>query len=358
MRKSLFNILGVSCGYAAAVIGAGFASGQEIVSFFVRYGKCSIIGIFIACVVFSLFSCAVLCTCVDKKIYNYSDFLDSIFKGGRVRRVVEVLTLAFAAASVCVMTACAGEMGMALMGAPRILGAVIFTIICGAIFFMGSKKLMEINSVLGAVIVFGIIFCCLYILRFREHQVFANEASMTVSGFVYSGYNLLTAGAILAGMSRCLGSRGEAVLSSVVSGFVLFVMIVLIWGVLGIYYGKINLGGIPMLTMALRQNNALGIFYGVMLLFAVITTGVSNGFGVIDIVSDKISRPRAAVLLLITAFCMSGAGFANLINTAYRICGYAGVIIVFAVIYKSLKNMKKVKKRRKQKKTKANKVKI
>lgn len=347
MRKSLFNILGVSCGYAAAVIGAGFASGQEIVSFFVKYGKCSIIGICIACVIFSLFSCAVLCTCVDKKIYNYSDFLDSIFKGGHIRRIMEVMTLVFAAASLCVMTACAGEMGKVLLGVPGIAGALAFTAACGAIFFMGSKKLMEINSVLGAVIVFGIILSCLYILRFREHQAFANEASMAVSGVVYAGYNLLTAGAILSGMSRCLKSKGEAVLSSAVSGFVLFVMITLIWGVLGIYYGKINLGEIPMLTMSLRQNNILGIFYGIMLLFAVLTTGVSNGFGVIDIAVKKISRTKAVVILLITAFCMSGAGFANLINTAYRICGYVGMVIVFAVIYKFLKNMKKVVKRRK-----------
>ena len=347
MRKSLFNILGVSCGYAAAVIGAGFASGQEIVSFFVKYGKCSIIGICIACVIFSLFSCAVLCTCVDKKIYNYSDFLDSIFKGGHIRRIMEVMTLVFAAASLCVMTACAGEMGKVLLGVPGIAGALAFTAACGAIFFMGSKKLMEINSVLGAVIVFGIILSCLYILRFREHQAFANEASMAVSGGVYAGYNLLTAGAILSGMSRCLKSRGEAVLSSEVSGFVLFVMITLIWGVLGIYYGKINLGEIPMLTMSLRQNNILGIFYGIMLLFAVLTTGVSNGFGVIDIAVKKISRTKAVVILLITAFCMSGAGFANLINTAYRICGYVGMVIVFAIIYKFLKNMKKVIKRRK-----------
>lgn len=347
MRKSLFNILGVSCGYAAAVIGAGFASGQEIVSFFVKYGKCSIIGICIACVIFSLFSCAVLCTCVDKKIYNYSDFLDSIFKGGHTRRIMEVMTLVFAAASLCVMTACAGEMGKVLLGVPRIAGALAFTAACGAIFFMGSKKLMEINSVLGAVIVFGIILSCLYILRFREHQAFANEASMAVSGVVYAGYNLLTAGAILSGMSGCLKSRGEAVLSSAVSGFVLFVMITLIWGVLGIYYGKINLGEIPMLTMSLRQNNILGIFYGIMLMFAVLTTGVSNGFGVIDIAVKKISRTKAVVILLITAFCMSGAGFANLINTAYRICGYVGMVIVFAVIYKFLKNMKKVVKRRK-----------
>lgn len=340
--KNLINIMGVSCGYAAAVIGAGFASGQEIVSFFVKYGKCSIIGIFIACTIFSLFSCAVLCVCVDKRIYNYADFLNSVFSRGYIRRIMELMTLVFAAASVCVMTACAGEMGIVLAGVPRIVGALIFTAVCGIIFFMGSKKIMEINSALGAVIVFGIIFSCMYILRFREHQVFANEVSMTVSGIAYAGYNLLTAGAILSGMSRCLKSRGEALLSSVVSGMMLFIMITLIWGVLSIYYGKINLGEIPMLTMALRQNNILGAFYGVMLFFAVLTTGVSNGFGVLDIAEKKIGRAKGIVIMLITAFCMSGAGFANLINTAYRICGYVGMTIVFAVIYNFIKNMKKV----------------
>ena len=32
--RNIRNILSVVCGYAAAVIGAGFASGQEIISFF------------------------------------------------------------------------------------------------------------------------------------------------------------------------------------------------------------------------------------------------------------------------------------------------------------------------------------
>ena len=67
---------------------------------------------------------------------------------------------------------------------------------------MNNKKIMGINSILGAIIIFGIIFCCFYILRFREHQVFSNEVKMTVSSISYAGYNLITTGAILAGMSR------------------------------------------------------------------------------------------------------------------------------------------------------------
>ena len=54
--RNIRNILSVVCGYVAAVIGAGFASGQEIISFFVKYGKYSIIGVLLSCVIFSVFA--------------------------------------------------------------------------------------------------------------------------------------------------------------------------------------------------------------------------------------------------------------------------------------------------------------
>lgn len=352
--RGVRNILCVSSGYIAAVIGAGFASGQEIVSFFVKYGRYSIIGIFIACVIFALFSYAVLSVCAERGIYSYTGFLSAVLGEKYGVKTVETVTLIFAAASVCVMTACAGEIMFVICGSRKILGAFIFTLICGIIFFSGNKNIMRINALLGTVIIFGIIFSCLYILRYREHQAFSNTASMALSGVTYAGYNLITAGALLSGMSAFLKNKREAAISSAVSGFVLFVMITLIWGVLGIYYGKISLGEIPMLTMALRQNKILGGFYTVMLVFAVLTTGVSNGFGIIDILKRKIGRKTAVIFIMAAGFCLSGAGFSNMINTVYRACGYAGIVIVvfiFAKRYEKSNMREKMKEnRRKQSK--------
>ena len=290
--RNIRNILSVVCGYVAAVIGAGFASGQEIISFFVKYGKYSIIGVLLSCVIFSVFAYAVLSVCVEKNIETYSDYLNNFF-GYNIRKIVEIITLFF------------------------------------------------------AMIIFGIIFCCFYILRFREHQVFSNEVKMTVSSISYAGYNLITTGAILAGMSRFLQDRREAALASVMSGVVLFVMMLLIWSVLEIYYGKINLGEIPMLTMALRQNKVFGAIYGTMLFFAVITTDVSNGFNVLDIASRKMGKNVVVFFMTVIAVAMSGAGFSKIINTAYRLCGYGGLVLVFYVIYNFIKNMNKVENKRK-----------
>lgn len=339
--REVRNILAVSCGYAAAVVGAGFASGQEIVSFFLRYGKMSIIGVFIAAIIFSAFSYTVLSCCIDRGINSYEELLGVLFKRSWTRRIAEYATAIFAASTLCVMTACAGEMGSVCFGLDRVYGALIFAVVCGIIFMLNAKKIIQLNSLLGAVIIFGIIFTCFYILRYREHQTFVNGGTIIMSGASYAGYNLLTVGALLSGMSSYLNNKKEALLSSVVSGGILLLMITLIWGVLGIYYGKINLGEIPMLTMAIRQGRVFGVAYSVMLALAVVTTGLANGFGITDIIGNKIGRKKAALLAVAVAFCMSGGGFSRLINILYGACGYMGIVIVAGVMISAVKTRKK-----------------
>lgn len=339
--RDVRNILAVSFGYVAAIVGAGFASGQEIVSFFLRYGKMSIIGIVIAVFIFSAFSYTVLACCVDRGINSYDDLMSVLFGRKTACKLVKYATVLFALSTLCVMTACAGEMGAVCFGAERIYGALVFSLICGIIFTLNAGKLIRLNSFLGAMIIFGIIFTCFYILRYREHQTFVNTSSIAVSGAVYAGYNLLTAGSLLAGMSVYLNNKKEALLSSFASGMILFIMITLIWGVLGIYHGKINLGEIPMLTMAMRQGRAMGIAYSVMLSLAVFTTALSGGFGITDIVGGKIGRKKTALLAVVIAFCTSGGGFSRLINILYGICGYIGLVIAVAVMFSTVKTQKK-----------------
>ena len=351
MRGNITGILVVAGGYAAAVIGAGFASGQEIVSFFVRQGRLGLIGIAAACLFFSLFAAVVLSRCVGERIHSFTELLGNIVPNKALRRAIEVVIFLCAMSTMCVMTSCAGEIGAQLYGVPVIIGAVIFSVVCGMVFLMETRNMMGTNALLGAVITTGIIFTCLYILRYREHQTMSVQVKAVVSGLTYAGYNVVGTGAVLAGMSRFLKSKKEAAVAAATSGMVLFLMITLIWTVLSIYYGKINLGEIPMLTMAFRQGRALGIFYGVMLAAAVITTGISSGYAVIDMLSRKMTAKTAANVTLFISFCMSGAGFSTLIDTLYRLCGYVGIAAAVYITVKSSISIKNEEKQRNLKKT-------
>ena len=337
MRGNTSSILAVSGGYAAAVIGAGFASGQEIVSFFVKFGKYGIIGIAVSCAAFALFAYAVTGFCTKRKIYSYSDFLAVIIRRKPLVYIAEAAVFLCAAASMCVMTACAGEIGAMSAGFSQIVGAALFITLCGAALFMETRGTMGINSAIGIIITAGIIFTCFYIFRFREHQTFSMSVSAVVSGVSYAGYNLIGTGAVLACMSRLLGSKRDAAMASVAAGVSLFIMITLIYGVLSVYYGKIDLGEIPMLTMALRQNRPLGVFYGIMLAMAVLSTGIANGFALVDILSRAMRRKTAVLTVTLSALAMSGAGFSTLVNTAYRFCGYVGAVVSAVIIIAALK---------------------
>jgi uncharacterized membrane protein YkvI len=167
--------------------------------------------------------------------------------------------------------------------------------------------------------------------------VFFYGTAAIPSGISYAGYNLIGAGAILAGMSRYLKDEKEAAAASVSAGTMLFVMMTLVWGLLEIYYGKISLGEIPMITLAVRESKMLGGIYGIILFLAVLTTGISNGFTLTDIAASARNKKITVSAVLFTALCMSGAGFSKLINTAYRFCGYIGAILVCAVILKYFK---------------------
>ena len=81
MKKSVI----VSFSYIAAIIGAGFASGAEIVSYFLKYGKQSILGIILSGVLFGVLSYFVLKICVREKISTFSEFLDAIMPKRLVR---------------------------------------------------------------------------------------------------------------------------------------------------------------------------------------------------------------------------------------------------------------------------------
>ena len=102
-----------------------------------------------------------------------------------------------------------------------------------------------------------------------------------------------------------------------------------------------------MLTMAMRQNKVITLIYSVLLLAALLSTAVSNGISCINIMSARTGRILALSIVLGCGLFFSGAGFSNLIDKVYRLCGYAGIFLVGYTLIKILKNIKNIEKQRK-----------
>ena len=343
----MIRIFMIAYSFVAAVIGAGFASGQEILSFFTVYGKWGAVGIGLSAALFGGFAYFILDVCRKEQIADYNALMRKIMSR-RMQAVSNGLTFLFLICSYSVMTACFGEMMFLLFGMNKAILSVVFTAVCTIILCTGADRALKLNGVLGIIIAAGITGTALYILRYREHQTFAPQVSALISGAGYSGYNLIGSGVILAKMSSGIKSKGEAALTGAISAGALMIMMGLIYLLLSIYYKYINLGEIPMLTLAMRENNIITYFYSVMLVLAVMTTAISSGTGAIELLSvSGGTRLVAAAAVGSAGLLISCAGFSTVINTAYRLCGYAGMMIILYIIFaykKYSKNLKKVEK--------------
>lgn len=338
----MINILIVAYSVMASIIGAGFASGQEILLYFVCFGRQGIIGVLITAAIFALLVFTILYTCIKNQYKSYDEFL-TIFKSKAVRIFVKSVTLLFSFAVYGAMLSAAGELLFDFFGIPQALGTLICAVGAITLFRVSGNGIFTLNGFLGIILVILITVSALYMLSYREFHAFSPSFLPPVnSALIYSGYNLISLIPVLITLAQKIKTRTDAISASLCVGGASLVIMGLIFCLISIYAGKINLGELPMLTLARRQNPDFAVFYGFVLTCAIITTLISSGGGLFNAL---MIRKKTFYISLITmlAYFLSGIGFSNIINTAYRLCGIAGIIVCAITVFSALRNKKSYK---------------
>lgn len=327
----MINILIVAYSYVAALIGAGFASGQEILCYFHNYGRTGFIGVLLSCIVFTLYSYIVLRAGILLRPQSFNDFICSV-TGKQAVKAISFFTGLFSFAVYSVMLSAVGELSAVLIPGYSALSSLICAVLSTLLICRGTRNTFDVNAVIGIIISIGIAVSCLYIIRYREFHTISQLPQTFTSTGIYCGYNLATAAPVLIVLSRRLNKPHDAAAAALTSGLILFFLMSLIFCILAMYSGRINLGEFPMLTMAARQNKLLSGIYFVMLTGSVLTTMLSSAGSMAEALTLK-NRPVIIILLSACAYALSGAGFSSLINSLYRICGIAGIFIcVFTLL--------------------------
>lgn len=322
----MLKIIMAAGAYIAAVVGAGFASGQETVSYFTRYGRVSIFGVIAAAL---LFGCFAYCVSDGMRRYAASSFdgyIESIVPragSAALNSAVKIFMMSVFFAMISGGAVLLNE----VCGMPMRYGALAICVLCAVVFVSGNKTVLTVNSVLGVLLCAAVVFSCLYILKWRETETAVYSGKWAVSAFSYAGYNILTSGAVIGGLS--LKSKRECALFGAVSAVMMLAMMLCMWTLLSIYSGKIYLGELPMLTLAMRTGNGITVFFSAVLFTAMITTALSAGLGVIP----EGRSFCAPVLLCAAGYFASGISFSFIVDVVYRICGYVGnALLIFLII--------------------------
>ena len=337
----MISILIVSYSIIAAIIGAGFASGQEMLLYFVCFKKYGAIGIIVTAAAFTFFVYTVLNTCLKRSYHEYDMFL-SIFTHTAIKRIIKIVTLVFSFAVYGAMISAAGEMLYDTFAIPRAVSTLICACFATILLYVCNNRIFTLNAVLGIVLVILIIFSSLYMLSYREYHTFSPQLPLSLSSaLIYSGYNLVSLTPVLVILSKKLKTQSQAAGVAICVGIVSLVIMSMIFYLISIYWGKIPLGEIPMLTLARRQNSAFAAIYTFVLGSAILTTLISSGGSLCDSLRIK-GKLIPISLLSAGGYLLSSFGFSRLIDTAYRFCGLAGLLICIIISIGCLRQNKRI----------------
>lgn len=340
--KDIFCICSVSI---ATVVGAGFATGQEIITYFLSKGSVSIFGVMLAAMLFGFASFSVLSRVQTGGIESFDGYLQTImprFLSG----FTGVLTFLFLFCGFCVMVSAGATILADHYGFRKFWAGLILCMVCYLIFLKNIGLIVKINGILAPIMICGIFLSCLAIIFGREEAVsaFANFSANGIGSFfqnnfvfsalLYVSYNLLSAVVILVSLRVYIRDSKTILQTSLISGGILFVLLGSIWMVLKIYYGKIPLGEIPMLDILGRVGIGIKNVYSLILLMAIFTTAVGNGYGFTQWLCSKtkMTKPIVAAVLCLGAMVFNFFQFSKLVQYVYGLFGAAGLCLLICIV--------------------------
>lgn len=344
--KEKKNTLLIAGTYVATVIGAGFASGQEILSYFVVYGKRSVYGLMIVCVLFILCALCVMLRTYNDGIEGFDEYMSTI-ASKRVCAFMKICIMLFMFSSFCSMVAGNGELFYNIFKTPRIAGSAVMLFACAVVFFFDLKGILTVNAVLAPIMAISLFVLGVYSFIFRDISVFSGGfyehlcKNYFVSALVYASYNLLSAIVILSGLRPLITRRSVCFASSIIGGGALIVIAAAMWAAIGIYYGKIELYDMPFLTIASRRGTLVKSLYSLVLCFSMLTTAISCGYGVLGWLSSrfKIKKLTAIVVLIVASVPITFLGFSQIVKNIYSIFGYLGLVMIVCVLSDGIRLM-------------------
>lgn len=344
MREETKNIIKVASVYMATIIGAGFASGQEIMQFFSTYYEGGFYGIVLAGVLFSAIGAVVLNKIYKNRIGSFNEFLIPI-TGNFLGRVIQIIISLFMFSVFSVMVAGMGSIVEQNLGLPFKYGIVLTSLLCLCILLNDIKGVAVLTTLVTPILVAGIFIVGLYLLISKYTDVFnivgyIDKATNNwfFSALIYVSYNSILSIVIMCSLGPYLKTRKTGIAGGVAGGIVLASIAFILNAVIFIFYPDGASDDLPILGILSKYSGLLTSIYTFVLWLAMLVTAVTSGFCLIERVRCiiPINKKLLTVSSCIVIIPLSAIGFSSLISSVYPVFGYLGLLIISMVFFRKI----------------------
>ena len=336
--------LSAAFAYVGVIVGAGLASGQDLLQYFLAYGAIGLIGIAALGVLNVIFGAVAL----QLGSYYRSDNHDEVFERiahPALRRLIDVVLVFSAFTMGFVMLAGAGANLEQQFGLPSWMGGALCAVLVVLTAFLNFDRIMNVIGVFTPIIMVAIAVLMIYSLAtphasVAELDAAARNVTPALPNLVFSTLNyfaLCVVGGIA--MAFVLGGSilriGEARRAGHIGG----VLIALVLGAdavaLYLNVDRIWNFDVPALEIARSVHPAFAFGYTLVIFALIYNTAFSLFYSTARRFSGGSTARLRIVLIAVVAagYAASFMGFKKLIGVMYPIIGWLGValLVVLAV---------------------------
>lgn len=332
--------------YTGTIIGAGFATGQELLQFFAAYGSIGLLGIVISVVLLTWLGIYLLHLGHRLHATGYHQLQYQVC-GPRLGRVLEFCTLVFLFGGLTIMLAGFGLVYQEYLHLSIDTGLVIGTLSIGMIVFCGFRGISTANIIIIPVLIICVIILCINSLQY--HHISTDILRIPalsdtllpnwiVSCLVYVAYNLMLGATVLGPLGSNTQTHHTRVCGGLLGGLMLLGMSLPMVTVILLHLEQAKICELPILLVANVQEGWSGNIYAFTLIGAMLTTAVASLYGCVEQIKTRwlVNRGKTIVILLLSAYAISKLGFTWLVATIYPFFGYVALLFVGKLIWNVL----------------------
>lgn len=357
-KISLSVCFAISFIWFTTQFGGGFASGRQIIDYYVSYGWYAVFTPILAQLIMAILFYYVLKTSYQKKLKNYSEFTHDLY--GKTSKVMSPLFEVLYNLTLCIATAVAFATGGStltqLLGIPYWISTLMIAVAMFALTIFGYKLVQKAATIVSILIVVGMFAVLLpniihFAPQFAQNFSDLKGASKPMGSalwkmMLYVAFQVPALGAYVV-HAKSYNNLREVKASMTIGFFVNSVMIMLAtFGMISIFTvpGAMTK---PVPILVLVQNGVGAAFLtpiiSLLILIGSLSTGVNFVYGIVGRIVDYIGRndsqevqieklsSRSAIISLvyiIITFCVAQFGLIPLVGKGYSYCGYAAIVIV------------------------------
>lgn len=341
MKTSLGSVIKVAFTYVGTIVGAGFASGQEILQFYTRYGWMAELTIAFSSILFVWLGIKLMLTAYDVRAASYEDLNRHLF-GERIGNWISLFTLIVLFGITSVMLAGSGSVFSEHLHLSYQTGLLVTLFASYFVIARGMNAIMTVNSIVVPIMVMFTILLLAGTLGSPGSDAWTRLHSdysipkIWLAPLLYTSFNLATAQAVLVPVGAAISSRRVLFLGGLLGGILIGSLLLAVHIALAAQMPGIAQFEIPMAHLIRPFGRVLQYFYLFVIYGEIFTTYIANVYGIVLQLQQRTRLPRQALVAIILAlsYVCGQFGFKALLTTLYPAFGFISLSWLVMLVWR------------------------